>query len=222
MLRKFNGSSWQDVQFLRRFNGSSWQDSKLKKFDGSNWQYIFPVEKNLYNYGDQCTSITGGWSRIINLWIKYGNYTRSSSRYIDYNADHIYIRTNDWSYNGSVATQNAVDLTYYNNLNILFDFYSYETGTYNNGFDWGVCQGPLTQFMDNYNPSKVKCNGYVYREARAIDIPYTADQTWYNDRVHTINISDLSGLWYIFTAPFSWSWYGDYTIVKIKRIWLSN
>lgn len=222
MLRRWNGSGWQDIANFRRWNGSAWQDSNLNKWNGSAWETIFPVERNLYNYGDQCSDITGGWGRIIDLWTCYGSYIRSSYHYIDYNSDHIFVRTNDWKNNGSVATQNAVDLTNYKKINILYDFYSYEIGSYNNGFEWGVCNGALTRYYDDHNPPQVLCNGYNYRVARAIDVPYTADERWYNDQVHSIDISDLTGLWYIFTVPFSWSMYGDYTIIKIKRVWLSN
>lgn len=213
----------QDIVGCRRWNGTAWEDIKnVRKWNGTAWENILLIEKNIYIYGDQCIDSTGGWGRVINLWPCYGTYTRGMNRYIDYNIDHIYIRTFNWSYNGSVATQNAVDLTYYKKINILFDFYSYESGIYNNGFEWGVCRGPLTDFYDRTNPPKILCSGYEYRMSRAIDIPYTECQKWYNDIVHSIDISDLSGMWYIFTAPFSWSLGTDYTIVKIKRVWLSN
>lgn len=223
MFKKWNGSSWQDITTLKKWNGSAWQDiSSLKKYNGSAWQDVYPVEKNLYNYGDQCNSITGGWGRIINLWTCYGNYYRDSYRYIDYNSDHMYIRTYMWNYNGSVATQNTIDISNYKKVNILYDIYVYETGGYDGGFIWGVCNGPLNRYYDGYNPPKELCNGYSYRAVTASKIQYGQDKKWYNDQVHTIDISDLSGLWYIFTVPYSWAWHSDYTIVKIKRVWLSN
>lgn len=71
----------------------------------------------LYNEGDECTAITGGWVDGFDRW---GNGTKAK------NTDNLYLKTtlhtdNSWR---SYATNNAVDITSLNKLYIQASVYS--------------------------------------------------------------------------------------------------
>lgn len=222
MIKNFNSQNFVDVSISKRFDGTNWVDTVNNyRFDGSNWIEYMTREINLYNLGDQCTSITGGWTRTTNFWYPYvGGSYENGNDYLKYNTDNMEIKSYMW-YNYEVPmTVNSIDLTAYSRLNILFDFYCYETGTYNNGVNFGVSSGVPVYIYKN-NPITVICDGYDYRQHESYRINYDKDETWYYDQSLSLDISTCSGLYYPWICPISWSWHNDYSIVKVKRIWLS-
>lgn len=219
MIKRFDGANWVDVSSVRRFNGSNWQDcNSVKRFDGSNWVETMH-ELDLYNFGNYCIPITGGWNRTTNFWYPYT--TTSSQSYLKYNANNIEIKSCNWNNYKVPMTSKAIDLSNYNKLNLLFDFYFYESATFDNGLNFGV-SSTVPEYIYRNNPITVVCDGYDYRQHEQYRIYYTYSNQWFYDQSLSLNISTCRGTYFPWIAPISWAQYSDYTIVKVKRIWLSN
>jgi hypothetical protein len=73
----------------------------------------------LYNAGDECTALTGGWTGVT---IK-GNATETK------NTDNLYVASNTGVSDGIFFTNNAIDLTNYTKLML-----AYTSDDYNNGW----------------------------------------------------------------------------------------
>lgn len=117
-------------------------------------------------------------------------------------------------------TTNAVDLTRFREIHILYDFYFYESSVYDNQMWWGITSR-IPSFIFSGHPTITKyCDGYDNITTQAFRKMYhEGNQTWFYNQTHSIDISQKNGAYHIFVVPVSWSYYNDYTIVRIKKIW---
>lgn len=83
--------------------------------DGACVDWI--TECYLYNEGDQCSDITGGWGKNGWTWGGYAN----SIQGLNINSDHIKLSANPPSYVAAVGTNEKVDLSRYKSLEVLYD-----------------------------------------------------------------------------------------------------
>ena len=221
MLRRYNGSSWQDIINLRRWNGSAWQDATLKRHDGSNWMEVWSPDLKLYNWGDECTSVTGGWGRVVPFW---QDYTSGSGSYIAHNSETLDVKSKGWGGNYAVCTQNPVDLTNYNKLYIKFQVYGY-TVSYLNQVQAGIVH-TVPDYICYSNPAKMNSYSLTPSPNQVnYNVMYNGGSSvagtwrWVS---HNIDISTINRTGYIWICPTSWSAYDDYTIAKIYEVKLTK
>ena len=75
---------------------------------------VFSKQQFLYNLGDECSSITGGWAK--------GGYARGSAT-VTKNSDHILLKsTSSGNQTVTVFTKNKINLTNYSKLYIEFQY----------------------------------------------------------------------------------------------------
>ena len=153
----------------------------------------------LYNEGDKCTSVTGGW---VNGSLGTANNSGTASFGTAY-MTLSNTSTSGFSYprRANIITSNAVNTTGYTYLNIEW---SSSPASSNNKLYFGV-----------YTSKTVKETAYTYA---ATDYASTAD----TKRVKKISLSSYQGSYYI--GGFLWkatNTSSTYT-GKIYRIWLSK
>ena len=76
-----------------------------------------PPELYLYNAGDLCTDVTGGW---INNSNDKGPYDGGRLAHTQ-NSDHIYMAVSSYNRSCGAMPANTIDLTHYTKLHINFD-----------------------------------------------------------------------------------------------------
>lgn len=217
-LKRYSGGTWTDINSLKRYNSGAWINAEAKRFENGAWKKIFPTEFVLYDSGNEYSAVTGGWRRTTNFWYPYTTigtdvYTRWESTYIE-------VKSFQW-YNFPVPiTSQSISLTGFSNVNVLFDLFGHETKTYTFGIDFGVTAA-IPDYIYRNNPITVFCQGYSHKISMTYRIPYLDSDQWFYNQTASLNISDLSGMYHVFILPISTAWTEDYTILKIKKVWLN-
>ena len=95
----------------KQYIGGAWVDKTAKSYQGGAW---VEWRTYLYNKGNQCTNITGGWKQTI-----------ATNGSVTFNSDSIKVSIhNNTNGNTFVGAGKAIDLTEYNTLNVnVVDFY---------------------------------------------------------------------------------------------------
>ena len=89
-----------------QYTGGAWVSKTAKTYLNSAWK---DWTVYLYNLGDECTSITGGWD----------DYYDNAGYAITKGADYLKIKGVNSQYSGTGSTTNAIDLTKYKTLHVL-------------------------------------------------------------------------------------------------------
>lgn len=113
---------WVYPTGCQQYVSGAWVNKTAKTYKSGAW---VGMETYLYNAGDQCVGITGGWTAISEQQtsaLHWGYTARGTNADISFNADSIYIlgqtTINDRLTSPAVRTLNPVDLTGYNTLKI--------------------------------------------------------------------------------------------------------
>lgn len=89
-----------------QYIGGAWVSKTAKTYLNSKWVDWIVY---LYNLGDECTSITGGWD----------DYYDNAGYSIIKGADYMEIKGVNSQYSGTGSTTNAIDLTKYSTLHAI-------------------------------------------------------------------------------------------------------
>lgn len=89
-----------------QYIGGAWVSKTAKTYLNSKWLDWMVY---LYNLGDECTSITGGWD----------DYLDNAGYSITKGADYLKIKGVNSQYSGTGSTTNAIDLTKYKTLHAI-------------------------------------------------------------------------------------------------------
>lgn len=152
----------------KQYIDGEWADKTAKTWNGSKW-----VEWTvyLYNKGDKCTSVTGG----------YGEKVYSGGA-LTWNTDSVYL-----GYSGSTArtttiyTNNKIDISNFSKLNVKV-----RDATINTAFVFGVIDTPHIDASGGYSEFISNCVA-AHSETDNID----------SETVLSLDISSLSGNYYI-------------------------
>ncbi len=90
----------------QQYINGAWVGKTAKTYLNSKWVDWMVY---LYNLGDECTSITGGWD----------DYLDNAGYSITKGADYLKIKGVDNQYSGTGSTTNAIDLTKYSTLHAI-------------------------------------------------------------------------------------------------------
>lgn len=121
------GVTWYDTAFA--FLNYVYSVSNVARKVTEGWVEVDLVARkffggalNLYNYGDECTNVTGGWYK--------GGYTRGDATATK-NADNITLKINRaGDQTASIITTNKIDVTNYSKLVVMV---KYASTDYSNG-----------------------------------------------------------------------------------------
>lgn len=81
--------------------------------DSETWKQVWPKRLYLYNEGDECIDITGGW---VNTSSSNKSYATKKS-----NSLSVYSNANDGTYYGALSTYNKIPIVKYKKLCACFD-----------------------------------------------------------------------------------------------------
>lgn len=128
---------------------------------------VIPLKekKYLYNRGDQCTDLTGGWA------VRYNTGYESLS----YNSDHLSFKSANGNNAGGLSTKKAIDFSGYSRLYVLVGGKSrpglgvttnpgYRNDQMNNGY--GIIYGPKCKtvssglYLLELDIQDINCSGY--------------------------------------------------------------
>lgn len=112
---KKNGIQVYPLSAMQMVSGAL-KDVTAKIYQGGKWA-DWITECYLYNEGDQCSDITGGWGKDGWTWAGYAN----SIQGLTINSDHIKLSANPPSYVAAVGTNKKVNLSRYKSLEVLYD-----------------------------------------------------------------------------------------------------
>jgi hypothetical protein len=100
----------------KQYIGGVWVDKSAKSYQGGAWVDL-ASDCYLYNSGDQCSDITGGWGKSDWTWA--GNANSINGRTI--NSDNIKLSANPPTYAAAVGTNNKVNFSGYSTLEVTYD-----------------------------------------------------------------------------------------------------
>jgi hypothetical protein len=153
----------------------------------------------LYNVGDECSALTGGWVAGFNSGAVRNSLTK--------NASNITVKaggTGGFPPINTVVTNNGVDLTTAQSVKLQFS--AFGPGTYANRSIYLVASTNKTANQDTYN-------------ARAYDDYSTSGGVV--DKTITLDVSGLSGLYYVRAHARSASdEVGNDCEIVVSKIWL--
>ncbi len=199
--------AYVDVKSVRQRRADSVTvDAKsVKVWDDGAWREVWPKRLYLYNRGDECNGITGGWTTRGFTWSS--SAFKATNPVLVKNSDNLYfyLLYNDWK-SGGVSTVNKIDLTKYSKIKILNQSYCANRSSFS---DW--CGLVL---LDNFS-SVVNSH---YWPPLCIKGSNTRAE-----KVTEINISGVSGAKYIVFAmvPDSGGTSAAGTVQTwVKQIWL--
>lgn len=146
----------------------------------------------LYNQGDQATSITGGWE--VSSGVAASGYLKSTTNPV-FATSKVSLSLTGGAADKSSAinTKNAVDLTNYSTLNIAVT-----QSISNGGAYWSACSNSTGYYVSD---AAARADNYG-------DISKT-----------TLDISSLTGLYYVFFSILSWTNTGG--TADLTKVWLS-
>lgn len=192
-LKKYVNAAWSNITKLQRYNSNAWQDcTYVKKYVNSAWTDIYNT-KYLYNYGDECTEITGGFVS------KYANNATGGTGYsgvptLTKNSDNLQISIPNQTYayndNHNMAglwhPANKIDLTNYTTLNVLCDMTYGQTTEMNMDYRYGH----YIRVSDGPNLDSTHYASKYYR-------PTTGNKS---KVTISVDVSTISGEYYVFFA----------------------
>ena len=181
---------------------------------------------NLYNYGDQCTSVTGGWT------IKYGNQMMrsgwgGSSSYVSYqyntnNINLAFSSMGSYQYTSTanraigICTNSPINISGYKYLNVLCDvnFGAYTSHNPSQNYFTGDSILTSTSNVAGYTDNYATASNYI-----AYGTPGGSAANY----KLSVDISGISGLQYITNFIGSdLEHYNSSGNITIYRIWLSK
>lgn len=178
----------------KQYVGGAWVDKEAKSYQNGEW-VSWVVAVYLYNTGDECNAMTGGWSQTSNGGNKPMTLSKDSS--------YLHI-TGSWSgnytSNSTTSTAKTVDVSKYTKLNVLYDF-SASSGTF---------AGAGTPFQDlniGLGTSNASLSSYV-------------SATKGTNQTVTLDISAQNGSFYVVIQSANYCTSGNVDI-KIHKVWLS-
>lgn len=162
-----------------------------------------PTKVYLYNAGDECTSITGGWKgHQFDSSFKNGFYTKGTS-YLEYGD-----KTSNYGYGGFITTK-AIDLTKYSKLVVKHQIASTSyTSGYNSHAKVSLC---------TVAAPTIRTNGHL------IDLTTINGSSGNRAATETvIDISSRTGSYYIGVRGESGSFNNDMITARLHYIYLTN
>ena len=179
-------------------------DMKYLKNQDGEWEFVEYgglLRKYLYNSGDECTEVVGGWTAYNYRWSQ-ATSQNGGTPILTQTQTAMTVGTKTQYAMGSVFTNNVIDLTKYSKFKIDFDTNSPSSNTSaasSNSFVVSITK----EKNDLYEPEK-----YILSH---ISVAHTG--------VEELDISDLSGTYYValqITNNLSSSLYQ----ADINQIWL--
>lgn len=113
---------------VRQYVDGSWVNKEARIYQNSEWVEISNGILMLYSYGNQCSSVTGGYAGSNSSG---GTYSFGTSS-ITLNA----VSNSTYSASATAQTANAIDITNYDE--IVFTLSTSQTGNKRMTFHWGV------------------------------------------------------------------------------------
>jgi hypothetical protein len=170
-----------DVETPKVYSGSEYVDSKGMSYDGSEWVEDWKIrELPIFNYGNQCTSITGGWSNTNFI----GSSTWSSiNRAVEFGSDYVKFDTEAGSsgVTSMMISNNEIDTTGLKGIRFK-DTYSSRDNFANHGgnsrcpeiwFFTTKTPGQLYDYSGNSNnPAGYIQRGFNYNDGTAWNAVY--------------------------------------------------
>lgn len=199
-VKRYNEAAWQDIATMKRYNGAAWQEAGFaRKYNGTAWQDVYPNKLTLYN--------AGVWNTISSLI----NVSFGVASTLTNNPTNIAIAMVASGATGSIAKPYSnikVDLTKYNKLQVTHSGASKAMNDSNATLFGVYANIPIA------NDSDADMAAKVYGYATAVE---DAEET-YTDRVTEIDISALTGNYYIgMRARCGWG-VGSHNNVTITKI----
>lgn len=100
--------------FAKQYVGGTWVDKTVRIFQDGEWKELAAY---LYNNGDQCTALTGGYKTVAT---GYGEAPGGTPTTLTYGSSSVFIEfkstTSGTNFGGIWVTKNKIDLTPYTKL----------------------------------------------------------------------------------------------------------
>lgn len=189
------------------------------------WKKVWPTRPKalyLYNQGDECTDITGGWVTTYENSPQYGTWTGGNSAISKEPASMVLTVSASSNYSsGSIVTANPIDLTNYNTMytDVGALLYAGSPNMYA-----GNCNAHMGVGISGVRDEYVY-GDYVKRAGEASWIR-TADSYGYENFQNSVikmDISGLTGSYYVFgIMAHSVGDYGDQKEMRavVNAVWL--
>lgn len=163
---EFNALKKNSIQVYplsaKQYIGGAWVDLDAYLYNGAEWVQFSTARLFLYNKGDKCEAITGGWGTS-------GYSHRSYSlRNPTFNSTSVTIASNNATNAGAVGTLNAVDLTDIKTIKINFTAVSHYAYVYISNTKANPDSNAAAEVSANYkgeynlNVSSLKGNYYIF------------------------------------------------------------
>ena len=178
----------------KQYVSGAWVDREAQIHQGGGWTDL-AVDVCLYNTGDECNTITGGWSQTSNGGNKPMSLSKGGS-YLNITASW----SGNYTSHSTISTAKTVDVSKHTKLNVLYDF-SASAGTF---------VGAGTPFQDlniGLGTSNTSLSSYVSATRGT------------NQRL-TLDISAQNGSFYVVIQSANYCTSGNVNI-KIHKVWLS-
>ena len=180
--------AWQYVD-------GAWVDTVARSYQNGVW-VSWIADVYLYNSGDECTDITGGWSMVSNDGNKSMGLTKTNG-YLNITVSW----SGTYTAYSSTSTANTVDVSKHSKLNILYDF-SASAGTF------AGTGSPYQSLSIGLGSSKTSASS-----------PVSLDKG--TNLTATLDISSFDGAFYVVVRSSNYCTSGNVNI-KIHKVWLSN
>ena len=185
----------------------------------------------LYNYGDECTDVTGGWQTVYGVQDN-GIALNKGTATLTKNADHMYLyvgKTADIVYStGCMVTSKKIDLTNYNKIYVEVGALTCAgtSGLPNVSSVNAYIYGGVSQTQNKYQNT----SGLTNRATHAYwsigwSPSYHSTYNNYQNSVREIPISSVTGEWYVFAvACVGNSSEGTQSQMSavVKKVWLAK
>lgn len=199
----YQGVNGVNREIKQIFQGVAGVNREIKE----RWEGVSGVNRKvfssgivLYNFGDECTNITGGWKNAY----CYNQYTVSK-------LNSIYITAIGSGYSsGSVVPTNKIDISNHNKLMMQFNgLLHYKR------FSGGTIVLCVTDSINTFLQNTAIAKTYV-RPKTSVDLTGTS----LNNSIIEVDISGISGSHYIGVELYKDNEYTDKDELMIKKVWL--
>lgn len=180
--------------FVKQYIDDTWVGKEYKIYQDNSWA---KYSLYLYNNGDICESVTGGYSAIGKGWDSGSPNEKAPA--VTYNSDNVYMIESE-RYSGIFHTVNKIDLTLYKTL--YFD-------------------GLMKHSQPNIASADVYCSLCIWSDIGT----YASDNIAASilsdnlDKLRTLDVSNLNGEYYIGFRLLSVYQNGGST-VTMRQMWL--
>lgn len=171
------------------------------------------AKQYLYNKGDQCTAVTGGW--LASARMPYNGKVAPSVSFGNPMSLSIYSGPNNNSNpdqtGGCAETKNGIDLSNYSTLKFLVDYCDFRA-------TWGSAAGgdnPLAQLGVTPNlTGTVSLSKYAQIKNSA--------STWVTDTdtIYSVDVSSFNNIQDVIVGIRTGAGKGSYAIMRVSEIWL--